>query len=180
MWHIGSLFLPLPPPVSYTKWIERSSENYICSIVGVLLNFLFFTIWYCVCVYIYMENNLGENTERLPALRKSIWAWTSVERGLLKALFLSKTQQLMMWVSPAFEHPPKTHTLLFMSCTSWNTRLFGQQTFCLNATKCLVLYQKVWRGTQQYKEVKSYVTISAASEYLSFSLALKSNWRQCL
>lgn len=158
MWHVGPPFLLLPPPVSYSKWMKRTSKKLcLLSCRYVIKHFIFYNI---------------RNIIEMKTLKDCLhWAWTSevitgVKGGLLKMLSPAKSMQLMMRVYfSSLWATPKTHTIFSLPVSSWNSEFFGQKTFCLNATKCLGSYQKVWRTTQKYKKVKTCCTISAPSEY---------------
>lgn len=92
IWHVGPPFLPLPPLVSYSKWMERTSKKLF------LLNCRYIIKHFNFCS---IRNLIGVKTLKDGLHWECQWTReiiTGVEGGLLKALSLANSQQLMMRV----------------------------------------------------------------------------------
>lgn len=113
MWQTGPPFLPLPPPVSYTKWTDRSSrKSCLLNYRYIVELFIFYSIRNIIWVKtpkdcLHWESQYGRGQIKLST------EWKEGSWG--HCLYQRHSSSCREFISPPFEHLPKTHTCFCLS-----------------------------------------------------------------
>lgn len=95
IWHVGPPFLPLPPPASYSKQMERTYKKlFLLNCRYIIKHFVFCGIRNIIGVKT-LKDSLHWESQYGHGQVKSSLKW---EGGFLKTLSVTKSQQLMMRV----------------------------------------------------------------------------------